>query len=140
MIYETYIVKKEKKHCHFLLCLLLLELTHIQSSSVCFLQLAHIHIIRKTFNLAHPASIDNAKLYIYLLTCNVCLKQYVGQAVEEFRYRWNNYKNNGCKYQEDGTCMQQHLFEHLSEEGHHSFLEDVSITFIDKTVPSNPLQ
>ena len=36
--------------------------------------------------------------------------------------------------------MQQHLFEHFSEEGHHSFLEDVSTTLIDKTDPSNPLQ
>ena len=33
-----------------------------------------------------------------------------------------------------------HLFEHFSEEGHHSFLEDVSITLIEKTDPSNPLQ
>ena len=39
-----------------------------------------------------------------------------------------------------GTCMQQHLFEHFSVEGHHSFLEDFSITLIDKTDPSNPLQ
>ena len=38
------------------------------------------------------------------------------------------------------TYMQQHLFEHFSEEGHHSFLEDVSVTLIDKTDPSNPLQ
>ena len=36
--------------------------------------------------------------------------------------------------------MEQHLFEHFSEEGHHSFLEDVSITLIGKTDPSNPLQ
>ena len=55
-------------------------------------------------------------------------------------YKWNNYKNNGRKYQEFGTCMQQHLFEHFSEEENHSFLEDVFITFIDKTDPSNPLQ
>ena len=33
-----------------------------------------------------------------------------------------------------------HLFEHFSEEGHHSFQEDVSITLINKTDPSNPLQ
>ena len=79
-------------------------------------------------------------IHIYIYTYIVCLKQYVGQTVKEFRYRWNNYKNNGRKYQEDGTCMQQHLFEHFSEEGHHSFLEDVSITLIDKTDPSNPLQ
>ena len=36
--------------------------------------------------------------------------------------------------------MQQHLFEHFSEKGHHSFLEDVSVTLVDKTDPSNPLQ
>ena len=82
----------------------------------------------------------NDKCLVYLLTRNVCLKQYIGQTVEEFRYRWNNYKINGRKYQEYGTCMQQHLFEHFSEKGHHGFLEDVSITLIDKTDPSNPLQ
>ena len=49
-------------------------------------------------------------------------------------------KNNGRKYQEYGTCMHQLLFKHFSGEGHHSFLEDVSITLIDKTDPSNPLQ
>ena len=43
-------------------------------------------------------------------------------------------------YQEYGTCMQQHLFEHFFEEGHHCFLEDVSITLFGKTDPSNPLQ
>ena len=42
--------------------------------------------------------------------------------------------------EEYGTCMQQDLFENFSEEGHHSFLEDVSITLIDKTDPSNYLQ
>ena len=36
--------------------------------------------------------------------------------------------------------MQQHLFVHFSEEAHHSFLEDVSFTLIDKFDPSNPLQ
>ena len=58
---------------------------------------------------------------------------------KEFRYRWNNYKNNDGNYQEYGTCMQQHLFEHFSEKGHHSFLE-VFITLTDKTDPSNHLQ
>ena len=33
------------------------------------------------------------------------------------------------------------LFEYFSEEeGHHGFLEDVSITLTDKTDQSNPLQ
>ena len=60
--------------------------------------------------------------------------------VEEFRYRWNNYKSNGRKYQENDTCMQQHLFEHFSEEGHRNFLDYVSITLIEKSDPSNSLQ
>ena len=58
--------------------------------------------------------------------------------VEELRYRWNNYKNSGCHYEEYGTCMQQHLFEYFSE-GHQIFLEHISITLIDKTNQSNPL-
>ena len=93
----------------------------------------------ETFKTNHKLGC-NDKCLVYLLICNVCLKQYVGQTVEEFRYRWNNYKSNGCKYQEYDTCMQQHFFEHFSEEGYHSFLEDVSITLIEKTDPSNPLQ
>lgn len=31
------------------------------------------------------------------------------------------------------TCMQQHLFDHFYSKGHYSFLEDVTITFADKT-------
>ena len=34
--------------------------------------------------------------------------------------------------------MQQHLFEHFSSEGHNSFLDDVSIIFIDKNDPNSP--
>ena len=87
----------------------------------------------KTFKINHELNC-NEKCLVYLVTCNICLKQYAGQTVKEISYRWNNYKSNGRNYQEYGTCMQQHLFKHFSEEGHHSFLEDVSITLIDKTL------
>ena len=70
----------------------------------------------KTFNINYKLNC-NDKCLVYLLSCNVCLKQYVGQTVEEFRYRWKNYKNIGRKYQEDRICMQQHLFEHFTEGG-----------------------
>ena len=93
----------------------------------------------KTLKINHKLN-GNDKCLVYLLTCSVCLKQYVGQTVEDFRYRWNNDKNNDCKYEEYVSCMQQHLFEHFSKEGHHSVQEDVSITLIDKTNLSNPLQ
>ena len=36
--------------------------------------------------------------------------------------------------------MQEHLFEDFDEEGHNGYLEDVSITFIHKADPSEPLK
>ena len=36
--------------------------------------------------------------------------------------------------------MQEHLFSHFSVEDHGGFLNDVSITFIDKTDPSDPFR
>ena len=35
--------------------------------------------------------------------------------------------------------MQQHLFEHFNDKGHYCFLDEISITVIDKTDPSEPL-
>ena len=66
--------------------------------------------------------------------------QYVGQTIDQFRSRWNNYKSDSRKYGQGATCMQQHLFNHFCTSGHCSFLEDVSLTFIDKTDPSDPLK
>ena len=37
------------------------------------------------------------KYLVYLLSCKVCGRQYTGQTVDEFRYRWNNYKDNNRK-------------------------------------------
>ena len=34
--------------------------------------------------------------------------------------------------------MQEHLFSHFSQAGHDGFFNDVSITFTDKTDPSDP--
>ena len=36
--------------------------------------------------------------------------------------------------------MQKYLFEHFDSEGYHCFLDEISITFIDKTDPSEPLK
>ena len=36
--------------------------------------------------------------------------------------------------------MQEHLFRHFSSPGPNGFLSDVSVTFIDKTDPSDPLK
>ena len=47
---------------------------------------------------------------------------------------------NDCKYQKLESCMQQHLFEHFNSERHHCFLDEISITFIDKADPSEPFK
>ena len=91
------------------------------------------YIIKYKFNC-------NDKCLVYLLTCDCCQKQYVGQTVDEFRFRWNSYKSNCRKHQRGETCMQQHLYEHFCSCNHNCFICDVSVTFIDKTDPSDPLK
>ena len=61
------------------------------------------------------------------------LKTIVRGTTDAFRKRWNNYKNNARKFLRGESCMQQHLFEHFRSPGHTGFVEDVCITFIDKT-------
>ena len=64
----------------------------------------------------------------------------MGQTVDEFRFRWSNYKNNFRKHQRGETCMQQHLYEHFCSISHNCFISDVSVTFIGKTDLSDPLK
>ena len=80
------------------------------------------------------------KCFIYLLICNKYRKQYVDQTVDTFRYRWNNYRSNSRKHAYGISCMQERLYEHFCDSEHSGFLNDVSITFIDKKDPTNPLQ
>ena len=49
------------------------------------------YIINHKFNC-------NYKCLVYLLTCSCCKQQYVGQTVDEFLFRWNNYKSNCRKH------------------------------------------
>ena len=76
------------------------------------------------------------KCLIYLLACNCCQRQYVGQTVDLFRKRRNNYKDNATKFERREHSVQKHLYEHFTLPGHSSFPHDVSITLIDKTGPS----
>ena len=82
----------------------------------------------------------NERCLLYLLTCNKCKMQYVGQTIDLFRSRWNNYKSDSRKHGQGAKCMQQHFFNHFWTSGHCGFLKDVSLTFIDKTDPSDPLK
>ena len=40
----------------------------------------------------------DSKCSIYLFSCKNCSKQYTGETVENFRFRWNNYKSNDRKF------------------------------------------
>ena len=51
----------------------------------------------QTYKINHEFNCNESSL-IYLLTCKICRKQYVGQTVDFFRSRWNNYKSNDRKY------------------------------------------
>ena len=68
------------------------------------------------------------------------IEQYVGQTINDFRFRLNNYKDNNRKCHRSDMCMQEHLFKHFLSPGHNGFLNNVSITFINKTDLSDPLK
>ena len=52
--------------------------------------------------------------------------------------RCNNYKMNNRYLVKGQTSMLQHLFEYFANKGRCSFLENITITFIDKTNPKDP--
>ena len=58
--------------------------------------------------------------------------------MDEFRHRWNNYKNNARNFERGEHCTQRHLYEHFNLPGHSGFLNDVSVTLIIKTHPKDP--
>ena len=92
---------------------------------------------KTSFKINHICDCSKRCL-IYLITCNRCLKQYVGQTVDEFRYRWNNYKDNAKKFESGEHCEQRHLYEHFNLPGYSGFLNDVYVTLIHKTDTKYP--
>ena len=71
----------------------------------------------KSFKINHKLNCDNNCL-IYLLTYKCCGRHYVGETTDDFRLRWNNYKNNDRKNARNEACLQEHLFQHFKSEGH----------------------
>ena len=63
---------------------------------------------------------------------------HVGQTVDMFRSRWNNYKDNSRKFYRGEGCIRRHLDEHFQLPGHTGILQDTFVTLIDKTDPSAP--
>ena len=95
------------------------------------------NVTGEAYEINHKLNRDDNCL-IYLLSCKCCGKQYVGETIDNFRYRWNNYKDNDRKHSRKESCMQEHLFIHFDSIGHNGFFNNVSITLIDKTDGKNP--
>ena len=79
------------------------------------------------------------KCLVRLLKQKVCKKQYTGKTVDKFRLRWNNYtEESDRKFLRDEEIKQQFLHDHFFRDDNHSFDEDLSISFIDKSDLSDP--
>ena len=64
----------------------------------------------------------------------------VGETTHSLRNRWNNYKSNNRNFTRNWTSMQEHFSGHFNCEHYQSFLENISITLIDKRDHKVPLK
>ena len=99
-----------------------------ETSTFTSLAVHEIYKINHQFNC-------NDKCLIYLIICKPCLKQYVGQTIDTFRFRMNNCKDNNRKFQHAETCIQEHFLIHFSSTGHNGFtihcFYNASTIFVD---------
>ena len=87
---------------------------------------------KEHYKINHQLNCNDTCL-IYLLSCKVCGLQYVGSTTDKFRIRSNNCEENNRKAKRGEENMQPLVFEHSSSNHNNIFLEDCSITHIDKT-------
>ena len=90
----------------------------------------------KSFKINQKLNCDNNCL-IYPLTC--CGKQYIAEPTDEFRLRWNNYKSNYRKNQQNEAKYGRTFIGAFWNEGHGGFLGYVSMTLIDEAKPMRHL-
>ena len=81
---------------------------------------------------------SGSKRLIYLMSCKVCGKQYVGSTTERFKLRQNNYMSFQRKAERGEDCIQKYFYDHFLREGHNGLINDVEIVLICKTDPSEP--
>ena len=58
--------------------------------------------------------------------------------MDNFRYRWNNYKSNSRIFERKESCIQEHLHGKFLSPGHRGLLNDTSVQLIYKTDASVP--
>ena len=94
-------------------------------------------VTSKTFKTNHGLACDG-KCLVHLFTCKTCSQKYTGETADQIRLRWNNYKPDDRKFKRGEPCMQEHLYEHFYSDDQNGFLEDVTITLIEKTDVEDP--
>ena len=82
------------------------------------------HVTKETFKINHHFNC-NSKCLIYLFSCKVCEKQYVGSTTDKFRYQWKNYKNYQRKADRGEDHMQKYLHNYFLNEDHDGLLNNV---------------
>ena len=92
---------------------------------------------KKIYKINHRFTCSD-KCLVYLLSCKLCGMQYNGQTNYEFRYRWNNYKDNNRKSLRGEDHKQAGFFAQFETAGHGCFINVTEIRFIDKIDPSDP--
>ena len=92
---------------------------------------------KEHYNINHQLNC-NDKCLLYLLSCKVRSLQYAGSTTDKFGSGWNNCKENNRKAKRGEEHMQPLVFGHFSSNDYNGFLEDCSITLIDKTDRSDP--
>ena len=86
----------------------------------------------------------NERCLVYLLTCNKCKEQCVRQIIDQLQSRLNNCKRDCKKYGQGASASYMYaktFFNHFYTSSYTSgFLENISLTFIDKTDFFDPLK
>ena len=101
------------------------------------LKQTHLPAILLVRHTNHKLNYDDNCL-IYLLSCKCCGKQYVWEATDNFRYRWNNFKDNDRKHSRKENFMQEYLLKHFNSMEHNGFLNNISATLTAKADDKNP--
>ena len=96
-------------------------------------------VTKESYKINFKLDCDD-KCLVYLLTCNVCHLQYVGQTTDRFRMRWNNYKCCNRKALNGELVPQIDFHRHYFQSGHKNLPNDCSIILIDKTDPKKPCE
>ena len=78
-------------------------------------------------------SVWSTSCHVRYEVCNITVK-----LKDEFRYRWNNYKDNSRKSLRGEDHKHAGFFAHFQTAGHNGFINNTETRFIDKTDPSDP--